>query len=195
MTAFQRKQAIVQILRRCVQAGSIALIVTLSFLGLYHHYYAARALDQIDSVGGWRGAALAAVDRRMDAIADPSEFLARNNGNLWSMRLAGKEISDPLAFVEASAAGKRFHLPLLISILVPVLATVLLGRIFCSWICPGYVVFELAGRFRKLLPRLGIEPARIELSHTNKYAVLAAGILTAIATGLPIFSMFYPRLC
>ena len=192
MTAFHFRHVVVQIVRRCVQLGTVALVATLIFLGLYHHYYASRALDEIASVEGWRGAALVAIDKRMESVDDPRSFLRQNNGNLWSMRLVGWEVSDPLSFLEASAASGRVHLPLLLSVVGPVLLTILLGRVFCSWICPGYLVFELSGKLRKLLPRLGMDPGSVEFSHTNKYAVLAAGVTLAAVTGLPIFSMFYP---
>ncbi len=192
MTAHHFRHVVVQIVRRCVQLVTIALATTLILLGLYHHYYASRAVDQISAVAGWRGTALSAIDERMNAVEDPRAFLKRNNGNLWSMRLAGTEVSDPLAFVEATAAGRRLHIPLLFAILGPVFATMLLGRVFCSWVCPGYVIFELAGKARKTLPRLGIEPADVSFSHTNKYALLAVGVIVATATALPIFSMFYP---
>ncbi len=192
MTAFHARHVVVQLLRRCSQAAASALMLGLIFFALYHHYYAARALDRIGAVGGWRGAVLERVAAGMDAVDDPQELLRRNNGNLWSMRLAGREIADPLALVEVSAAGRRPHLPLLWAALLPIFVTIALGRVFCSWVCPGYVVFELAGKLRRLLPRIGIEPAAVAFSHTNKFALLAAGVTIALATGLPIFSMFYP---
>lgn len=192
MTAHHRRHQSLQLARRCVQAGAAGFTITLIFLALYHHYHASRALDQMTVGGGLRGSALSMIERGMHDVADPGEFLRRNNGNLWSMRIAGREIADPLAFVEASAAARRIHTPLLLAIVGPVLLTIFLGRVFCSWICPGYVVFELAGRVRNLLERFGMQPARVEFSRRNKYAVLAAGVVIAVATGLPIFSMFYP---
>ncbi len=192
MSSYQFRHRVIQALRRLTQFAVVVLVFGLIFLGLYHHYHASRTLDDIASVKGWRGVVLSLVDDGVSATDDPETFLERNNGNLWSMRVAGVEIADPLAFVEATAATRRLHAPLLLSILLPVLLTVLLGRVFCSWICPGYVLFEIAGKLRKLLARAGVEPPAVPFSFTNKYLLLAAGTLVALVTALPIFSMFYP---
>lgn len=192
MTSHQRRHLLLQIVRRFIQAAAMLLVVTLIFLGLYSHYYASRTLDAISTIPGWRGHILSLVDHCMGAVETPEALLKKNNGNLWSMRLVDIPISDPLAFAEATAATHTVHMPLLASILIPVLMTLVLGRVFCSWICPGYVLFELAGKLRPLL-RIGkVEPPQVEFSSGNKYLFLCAGLAVTALTGLPIFSLLYP---
>jgi ferredoxin-type protein NapH len=178
--------------RRSAQAATVLLVISLIFLGLYYNYHASRSLAEIESVPGWRGAVLAYIDDRMTGVRNPEAVLRNNTGNLWSMRLHGIDISDPLAFVETTAATRSVYGPLFLSILAPLLVTFVLGRVFCSWICPGYLLFELAGRLRTVLSRGGLEPADVKFSHTNKYVFLGVGLILAAATSLPIFSMFYP---
>lgn len=192
MTLFQLKHILIQLVRRGVQVSAVSLVTILAFLGLYHHYYHARQLDQIAAIPGWRGEVLQQVSTCLDAVEDPAAFLARNNGNLWSLRVAGIEITDPLAFAEASAASRAVYLPLLLAALIPVIVAVLLGRVFCSWICPGYLVFEITGKLRRVLARGGLRPATVQFSHRNKYLLLGVGLAAAAATSLPIFSLFYP---
>ena len=50
MTAHRLTHSIVQALRRTVQASVIVLLIALVFLGLYHHYYASRTVDDIASI-------------------------------------------------------------------------------------------------------------------------------------------------
>ncbi len=188
----QRRHRVIQAVRRFVQLSTVALVVCLIFLGLYYHYRAARSIGEITDVAGWRGQALTIIDERVGKLDDPEAFLLANNGNLWSMRLGGVDVADPLAFVEATSATHDLHWPLLISILIPVALTVLLGRVFCSWICPGYLVFEATGKLRGVLRRIGLDPPALEVSHANKYVLLIVGVVLAVATSLPIFSMFYP---
>jgi ferredoxin-type protein NapH len=192
MTGHQLKHRGIQLIRRSVQVAAVLLVVMLIFLGLYYNYHASRSLADIESLPGWRGRILVRIDDQMRNIEDPQAFVKDNNGNLWSMRLRGVDIADPLAFAEATAATRSVHAPLLVSILIPILATCFLGRVFCSWICPGYLIFELAGKLRTIFTRVGVEPARITFSHTNKYILLGVGLVIAAATSLPIFSLFYP---
>jgi ferredoxin-type protein NapH len=189
----QLRHRAIQAARRATQTATIVLVVALIFLGLYYNYRAAGAFDRLHDAAtpGWRSAILARIDARVGNLHDPEGFLAANSGTLWSMRILGLEIADPLAFVEASAARRTLHVPLLLAILPPLVVAVLLGRVFCSWICPGYVVFELAGRVQTLVRR-GRTAPRLTFAHENKYALLGVGLLLAAATGLPMFSLFYP---
>ncbi|MFA5906320.1 MAG: 4Fe-4S binding protein, partial [Desulfobacula sp.] len=62
---------------------------------------------------------------------------------------------DPLVLMTVTLAAKTF-----ISMLWPAFIiiglTVLLGRVFCSWICPLGTLIDISGRFIK--PRTKIEP-------------------------------------
>ncbi|HID20830.1 MAG TPA: 4Fe-4S binding protein, partial [Planctomycetaceae bacterium] len=90
------------------------------------------------------------------------------------------------------ATTRALYVPLLLSALVPVLATLLLGRIFCSWVCPAGFLFEITGKLRNVLKWAEIRPANVKFSHANKYVLLVVGLLTATAVGLPIFALVYP---
>jgi ferredoxin-type protein NapH len=102
------------------------------------------------------------------------------------------ELTDPLAAAETIGASRSVHLPLLLSILVPVLVTLLLGRVFCSWMCPAGLLFELTHKLRALLRFAEVPPAEVRFSHGNKYLLLAVGLLLAAVLGMPFFSLVYP---
>jgi ferredoxin-type protein NapH len=170
----------------------IVLMVSVGFLSLYAHYRAARATEDLDNVAGERAGALAWIDQQVSTLDDPQALLDGVKGTVWSMRLGGLDLSDPLAAAETVAASKQLYVPMLLSALVPVVVTVLLGRVFCSWICPAGLLFEITGKLRRLLRIAELPPAEVHFSHRNKYVVLVVGLLTAALLGLPIFTLIYP---
>jgi ferredoxin-type protein NapH len=101
-------------------------------------------------------------------------------------------LSDPLAVAEMTATSRTIYLPLWLSALIPVLFTLLLGRVFCSWMCPAGLLFELTDKLRRLLRLAEIKPGEVRFSHQNKYVVLVIGLLVAGTVGLPIFALVYP---
>jgi ferredoxin-type protein NapH len=142
---------------------------------------------------GFRSAAFTqAIHPYVEKLDDPQAFLDANKGTLWSMRVGGVDWTDPLAVVEMAAAAKRFHWPLIASAALPVLLAVLLGKVFCSWLCPAYVLFELTGKLRSLLRFAEIEPGEIRFSYRNKYIFLAVGVALATILSGPLFALIYP---
>lgn len=182
-----------QVLRRLVQLCAIVLILALPLLSLYAHYRAARSVDDAQLMAGMRHAAITqAIHPYVDRLDDPQKFLDGNKGTLWSMRVGNVDWTDPLAALEMVAASKHVHWPLVVSIALPVALTLLLGKVFCSWICPGYVLFELTGKLRRLLRVAEIEPAEVRFSHRNKYVFLLVGTALAAIFSGPLFALVYP---
>ena len=192
MTGHTVTHRCIQLLRRATQLFTVCVLAALSFLSLYAHYYAARATEDIQLMTGFKGKVLAFLDRVISPMNDPMGFLDGFKGTLWSMRFAGIDLSDPLAAVELIATTKTFYLPFLASIIIPVLGTLVLGRIFCSWVCPAQVFFEIVCKLRSLLKFAEINPARISFSLNNKYIVLAVGLTAAAIVSQPLFALFYP---
>lgn len=175
--------------RRLVQIGVIVGLIAAIYTNLYAHYRAARALEDLK---GFQGRVLMAIDRYCESLDDPQRWLDGTTGTLWSMKIHGVEFTDPLAAAEATAASRSLYMPLLFSIMIPVLGTLLLGRVFCSWICPGYLFFEIGNQLRRLLRLAEIPPARVKFSFQNKYIFLGIGLVCAAITGLPLFANVYP---
>ena len=184
---------ILQIVRRVVQISVVVLFAGIALLSLYAHYRAAGVIDDDQLMAGMRGEATTKlVHPFVDRLEDPQAFLDGNKGTLWSVRLFGVDLADPLAAAEMTAVTKRVHWPLVLSILIPVVATLILGRVFCSWICPGYLLFEVAGKLRKLLRLAEIQPGDVRFSHANKYIILAVGLIVGAVAALPLFALIYP---
>ena len=182
----------IQVSRRCMQVAVVLLLVAIGFMSLYAHYRAARAIEDAPAELGWKGDLLVRVDNEMGDVENAQAFLDDTKGTLWSMRLGGVEWSDPLAAAEMFAASRTIHLPMLMSILLPVVLTLLLGKVFCSWLCPANLLLELTGTLRRLLRLAEIPPAEVRFSRNNKYILLAIGLLAAGIVGLPMFALVYP---
>ena len=192
MTGHTVIHSCIQLLRRATQLFTVGVLAALSFLSLYAHYYAARATEDIQLMTGFKGNVLVFLDKVISPMTDPMKFLDGFKGTLWSMRFAGIDLSDPLAAVELIATTKTLYLPFMASVVIPVLGTVVLGRIFCSWVCPAQVFFEIVCKFRTLLKFAEINPAAISFSRNNKYLVLAVGLTAAAIVSQPLFALFYP---
>jgi len=182
---------IVPPIRRSVQVLSLLLVVLLPMLSLYTHHHEAHAIDDLPE-GAWRTSIIRAIDRIVDDDKD-REYLAKNTqGTIWSLRLAGYSFSDPLAGAETIVTSRSFYTPLLWSLLVPVALSLLLGRVFCGWICPVNTVLEVVDRCRGLLRVAELRARDMRFSLWNKYLVLVVGLLIAAVTSVPFLALFYP---
>jgi ferredoxin-type protein NapH len=182
-----------QILRRCVQFSVIGLAAAIAVLSLYAHYRAARVIDDEQLMAGLQCESLTkGIHPYIERLDDPQALLDGNKGTLWSMQLMGINFTDPLAAVEMLAASKTAYGPLWLSVLIPVVLTLLLGKVFCSWLCPGYVLFEVAGKLRKLLRIAEIQPGNVTFSHANKYVFLVVGLAITAVVSTPLFALIYP---
>ena len=181
-----------QFARRCVQTATVLLIIALAFISLYAHYRAAFSLDELADQPGLKGEVLVRIDRGVSSMEAPQHFLDGAKGTLWSMRLFGMDFTDPLAAVEMAFASKKVYVPLFVSCFFWFLVTLLLGRVYCSWVCPGYLLFELTGKLRRLLRMAELPPAEVRFSLKNKYVVLLVGLAMAWGFGMPLFALVYP---
>lgn len=66
-------------------------------------------------------------------------------GNLWFV--------SPLEGLESILVTKSLYLPSLIGMLIPVGIALVLGRVFCSWVCPVSFLLELVDGLRRLAGR------------------------------------------
>ena len=192
MNAHKIKHTVIELLRNSTQLLVVAIILALPCLSLYAHYYSAKATEDLKYLSVFPGKILLYLDQYMSTLQNPQPFLESFKGSLWSMRFAGFDISDPLAAAEMLFASKTIHVPFLISIILPIIITLLLGRVFCSWLCPAHLLFTCGDKLRNLLKFAEINPPKVVFSLNNKYVVLAVGLIAALLISQPIFSIIYP---
>ncbi|MBF0459795.1 MAG: 4Fe-4S binding protein [Magnetococcales bacterium] len=179
--------------RRLVLLLVFCLLILLPYISLYQNFVAGHAYDlltpherRIYDVMEWLTAPI--------ARSDPANNLNMIKGNTWSGTLFGLKLSDPLAVVGQVAAQFKLYWPFLLTALLPVGLTLLLGRFYCGWICPATLLYEINDAVRHRLVRLGILAQGRRMDLRLKYGVLAVGVGLSTALGTVVFSAIYPPL-
>lgn len=120
------------------------------------------------------------------------EFLKDFQGNHWATKIYGVKMMDPLAGLESTVASGELWLPILIGLWIPVVLTLLLGRIFCSWLCPAGFLFEINDKLRMLLKKFGVSIRNIKLWKRQNILVLITGLVISFILSIPVLIYFYP---
>lgn len=169
----------------------LLLLILLPFISQYQSFVAAHAYDLLDP-----------SEKR---IYDIIEWLTKPfvtpphaheldliKGNTWSGTLFGVKLSDPLAVLGQVAATLQIYWPLLMTLLIPVIATVVLGRFYCGWICPATLLYELNDILLRVLRRSGVRLGGRHWDLRIKYLVLVVGAGLSVSMGTVVFSAIYP---
>lgn len=106
MTRHQALHHGVQWMRHGLRLAVIVLMVGIAYLSLYGHYRSARAMDDLTDMTGVQGTALRAVDSLLGDVENPQPILDGFKGTVWSMRVFGFDVTDPLAGAEPIAASR-----------------------------------------------------------------------------------------
>lgn len=121
-------------------------------------------------------------------IPEPAAF--NLTGDTWALEINGFDLAHPLAFLDTWASGKVIYLPLFVSMLIPLALTLVLGRVFCSWLCPVGFLLELNMKIRSALQKLGIgwKYTFADL----RYPILLLCLFLAIVLAIPVLSLVDP---
>ncbi len=198
-----------QWLRRSVQLGFLAVALMAPAMARYTNYLMARELDK--NLEKWdgsvQGEVLELIDDGLRSLPDHEKFrvnrMVRNRkvvletsgsvrGGPWSLELAGVSFTDPLAASESALASARLPWVLLVGVCIPVLLTLVLGRVFCSWLCPVGFLLELNDKLRNFLRWLELKPRNLRPPRQSKYWLLGLGLAGSALLGLPMLGMVYP---
>jgi ferredoxin-type protein NapH len=100
-------------------------------------------------------------------------------------------VACPLGFLERSLAARKL-LPQWPYVALIVLFVILLGRVFCAWICPTVLirrVFKVKGGSR---PKRDSVPTELNWASYSSYAVLGGVLLASFWFRFPVFCLFCP---
>jgi polyferredoxin len=84
--------------------------------------------------------------------------------------------ADPLIYITTVLSTRQFYTPFLLALIV-ILATGLLGRVFCGWICPLGTLHNMAGTLKK--KRLSGKSYNL---HHWKYIILIFLLVSSVFT-------------
>lgn len=172
-----------QVVRRTLQVGVLVLLVVIPTLSLYDNLR-----NQHDQVGIEARWDTHLVHRLVEDLDEPSSVTQSVRGSVWTLKAGDLVISDPLAVVDFIGASRVLFDVFLITALIPVLASLLLGRVFCGWLCPADLLFELGSKIRGWA---GIE-TDVHFSRVTKFAILVLGLAAGVVLGTQMFAEIYP---
>ena len=191
-----------QLIRRAVQLAVLLLLCAVPTVALYD-----TLRSQHDEAGLQRRHGTRLLHRWLEHRSDYRTLTNLVRGSVWTMHLGGEftggdssgtvdgdaeagglVISDPLAVVDFAGAARTLWDPFFLTALIPLLLTLLLGRIFCGWICPADLLMELGSVLRRWA---GIR-RDVQFSRGTKYAVLVVGLLASATLATQVFASVYP---
>ncbi len=167
-----------------------AMLIILPLLSVYQNYVAAYAYDLLSP--SERVLYDTAEWFTSPFTDDPAEDLDLVKGTTWSGTLFGLKLSDPLAVVSQIAAGLTVYWPFVLTALIPVAFTVVLGRFFCGWLCPATFLYELNTNLGAWLRSAGLRVGTRRFDKRFKYLVLGLGIVISAVSGTVAMAAIYP---
>jgi len=110
-------------------------------------------------------------------------FQSLSIGSFWFV--------SPLEGLESILVSRAVALPLLVAMAVPVLIAVLLGRVFCGWICPVHFLSELSDIVLNKLNTTWRRDRWI-LSRRWLWGALVGELVLTMVLGAPLFVFLSP---
>lgn len=105
-------------------------------------------------------------------------------GKLWFV--------SPLEGLESLLIAKHLYVPSIVGMLIPVLLAFMLGRVFCSWICPVSFFLELFDKLRLKLCNKKTLRNRLIVAKKVLWFTLIAEVIVSLILGTPLFVFLSP---
>lgn len=108
--------------------------------------------------GSFRIAAQAAVFLLMFVIPLLNIYeLYFITGTYYALNVGGLGVGDPVVILQAMFASGQLTLPLLSAAVFPILVALIMGRVWCGWLCPYMFVADRVESFRRLIRRTALK--------------------------------------
>lgn len=121
--------------------------------------------------------------------------LGQIRGSLFSLHFFGLPFADPVAALQVAAEGMMTAGALLWGAVCSLILALLLGRVFCSWVCPyGFLselLYNMAGRKirAKAVARRDTASTQHGIAFAAKGFILMAGLSLAILLEYPVLNI------
>ncbi|MGA1861295.1 4Fe-4S binding protein [Deferribacter thermophilus] len=113
-------------------------------------------------------------------------------GTFYSLDVGDIAVADPIAIFQAFFVSKKFVLSMVISVIIPIMLVLILGRIWCSWMCPYHFLTELINNFRKVFfknSKWKIRYKKISKVNLFRFGFLIIGIFLTGIAGIPLLNL------
>ena len=177
-------------LRWLTLTGVFIVLILLPCISVYQAYVAAHAYDLLTPSERNFYDVMELITSPF--VEDPEHDLDAVKGTTWSATVFGLKLSDPLSVLGQVSASLDIYPPFLLAALIPVIITLILGRVFCGWICPATLLYELNTNLAAWLHRAGVPVGNRRFDRRLKYLVLIAGVILSMVAGSVLFAAVYP---
>lgn len=109
-----------------------------------------------------------------------------------SLGIGELRLVSPLEGLESILVTRQISLPLLFAMAIPLLMAALLGRVFCSWVCPISFLAELMEQIRRRISSRTVLRDRLVLARQWLWFALIGELLLSLILGSPLFVFLSP---
>ena len=109
-------------------------------------------------------------------------------GTFYSISVGNLDLMDPALMFQYILLNKEMYFALLLAGGIPLILTLLFGKVFCGWVCPYNLIAEFTDKLRKV-----IRPKTVRIKNKNPksqyYWFVFGAIVTIIAiSGIPLIT-------
>ncbi|MCA1933421.1 MAG: 4Fe-4S binding protein [Calditerrivibrio sp.] len=114
-------------------------------------------------------------------------------GTFYSIDIGDVAMADPFAIFQAFLVSRGISFGMVVSVVIPILIMLILGRVWCSWMCPYYLITEFIEYLRKKL-RLKLNRPKYHKTLPDKtnfvrFIFLIIGTIVAGISGIPLLNL------
>ena len=110
-------------------------------------------------------------------------------GTFYSISIGNLDIIDPALMLQTIFLTKEIHFPLLLAGIIPLILTLIFGKVFCGWVCPFNLIAEYTDKLRRK-----IRPGSVKISNSNPkvhyyWLVFGTFVMLMTVSGIPIITL------
>lgn len=116
-------------------------------------------------------------------------------GTLCSIGTKSVDITCSLGAIQTMIASREIHLPLIVSASFFLLLAMILGRVFCSWVCPHHIASEIgdkAGALFRKSKNISDSIKHYSQGRLLIFSILFLGLTSAFIFKVPIICYICP---
>ena len=182
------------VMRRALQLAVVAFIVYAALGASWRNYKVAHNHRRLVTLmhGEVWGALYGLNEDALALLGEPYEASLQFLGMPWAARVFGVNTADPILVISNALSQRALPTALALSLAAPVLLALLMGKVFCSHLCPARLLFDIAQGLRAALQRFGVElPAWRSDARFGGY-VLLGGFLASLASSVAVWLFILP---
>lgn len=182
------------LLRRALQLGVLAFVVYAAMGGLWRNYKVAHNSARLVGLmeGEHWARAYALNEEALSTMGEPYEASLDFLGMPWAATVYGVQTADPVLVASHLVSTGELVPALLQAAALTLLVALLLGKVFCSHLCPMRLAFELGQIVRGGLLRMRIPLPHVRISSRLGGWVLLGGLVGAAVSSTAIWMLVLP---